>query len=54
MGALDCAWIITKEDRYSDEGTLNVTGRDMESQKLKDTFLINVHFSGSMLAQRKM
>lgn len=35
MGALDCAWIITKEDRYSDEGTLNVTGRDMESQKLK-------------------
>ena len=35
MGALDCAWIITKEDRYSDEGTLNVTGRDMESQKLR-------------------
>lgn len=38
MGALDCAWIITKEDRYSDEGTLNVTGRDMESQKLKIRF----------------
>lgn len=38
MGALDCAWVITKSDRYSDEGTLNITGRDMESQKLKIKF----------------
>lgn len=38
MGALDCAWVITKEDRYSAEGVLNVTGRDMESQKFKIKF----------------
>lgn len=38
MGALDCAWVITKDDRFSDEGTLNITGRDMESQKLKIRF----------------
>lgn len=38
MGALDCAWAITKDDRYSDEGTLHITGRDMESQKLKIRF----------------
>lgn len=38
MGALDCAWTITKDDRYSDEGTLHITGRDMESQKLKIRF----------------
>ena len=38
MGALDCAWVITKEDRYSEEGTLHITGRDMESQQLKIKF----------------
>lgn len=38
MGALDCAWVITKDDRYSEEGTLHITGRDMESQKLKIRF----------------
>lgn len=38
MGALDCAWVITKDDRYSEEGTLHITGRDMESQKLKIKF----------------
>lgn len=38
MGALDCAWVITKEDRYSEEGTLHITGRDMESQQLKIRF----------------
>ena len=38
MGALDSAWIITKEDRYSNEGTLNITGRDMESKKIKIRF----------------
>lgn len=38
MGALDCAWVITKDDRYSMEGTLHITGRDMESQKLKIRF----------------
>ena len=31
MGALDVAWVISKEDRYSEEGTLYITGRDMES-----------------------
>lgn len=38
MGALDCAWVITKDDRYKEEGTLHITGRDMESQKLKIRF----------------
>ena len=38
MGALDCAWVITKDDRYSEEGTLHVTGRDMDAQKLKIKF----------------
>ncbi len=38
MGALDCAWVITKEERYSEEATLHITGRDMESQKLKIRF----------------
>ena len=38
MGALDCAWVITKDDRFSNEGTLHITGRDMESKKLKIRF----------------
>lgn len=38
MGALDAAWVITKDDRYSEEGTLHITGRDMESLKLKIRF----------------
>ena len=38
MGALDCAWVITKDDRYAEEGTLHVTGRDMETQRLKIRF----------------
>ena len=38
MGALDCAWVITKGDRYAEEGTLHITGRDMETQKLKIRF----------------
>ncbi len=38
MGALDCAWVITKEDRYSEEATLHITGRDMKPRKLKIRF----------------
>ena len=38
MGALDCAWVITKDTRYAEEGTLHITGRDMETQKLKIRF----------------
>lgn len=38
MGALDCAWVITKDDRYAEEATLHITGRDMETQKLKIRF----------------
>ena len=34
MGALDCAWVITKEDRFSDEAKLSITGRDLESREL--------------------
>lgn len=38
MGALDCAWVISKDDRYAEEGTLHITGRDMDTQKLKIRF----------------
>ena len=38
MGALDCAWVRTKEDRFSDEAVLHITGRDMESLKLRIRF----------------
>ena len=38
MGALDCAWVISKDDRYSEEATLHITGRDMKSQQLKIKF----------------
>jgi hypothetical protein len=38
MGALDCVWLITKEDRNSMEGVLHITGRDMESVNLKVCF----------------
>lgn len=38
MGATDCAWVISKEDRHSDDATLHVTGRDMETRKLKIRF----------------
>ena len=34
MGALDSAWVITKEDRFSDEAKLSITGRDLESREL--------------------
>ncbi len=43
MGALDCAWAITKEERDDDEATLHITGRDLEGGEYtirydKDTF----------------
>lgn len=38
MGALDCAWVISKDDRYATEATLHITGRDLEPQKLKVRF----------------
>ena len=38
MGALDCAWVIAKDDRYSEEATLHITGRDMKPQQLKIKF----------------
>ncbi|MCJ7833851.1 bifunctional DNA primase/polymerase [Cuneatibacter sp. NSJ-177] len=38
MGALDSAWVITKDERFSNEATLSITGRDMESRQLKVRF----------------
>lgn len=38
MGALDCAWVISKDDRYATEATLHITGRDLEPRKLKVRF----------------
>lgn len=42
-GAMDLSIVITKDDRYSDDAVLNITGRDIESKRLrikfnKDTF----------------
>ena len=43
LGAQDCAWLISKKERFSEEATLHITGRDLKSQNLqvkfdKDTF----------------
>lgn len=38
MGALDCAFVIAKDNRYNSEGTLHITGRDMDSMQLKIKF----------------
>ncbi len=38
MGAVDAAWVITRESRDSDESTLHVTGRDMDNQSLQMRF----------------
>lgn len=35
MGAADCVMMIDKDDRYSDEATLYVTGRDVEQQRIR-------------------
>lgn len=44
LGSLDCAWVISKDTRYSDDAKLYTTGRDIDSKELcikfnKDTFL---------------
>jgi hypothetical protein len=44
LGSLDCAWVISKDTRYSDDAKLYTTGRDIESKELcikfnKDNFL---------------
>lgn len=39
LGAQDCAWLISKKDRFDDEATLHITGRDLESRNLKVRFL---------------
>lgn len=33
-GAMDSIWMISKKDRFSDEATLSVSGRDIESRKM--------------------
>ncbi len=38
MGALDCAWVITREKRDSKESALHITGRDLESVNLQVRF----------------
>lgn len=39
LGAQDCAWLISKKDRFDDEATLHITGRDLESRNLKVRFI---------------
>lgn len=43
LGAQDCAWLISKKERFNEEAILHITGRDLKSQNLqvkfnKDTF----------------
>ena len=38
LGALDSAWMISKDERFDEEATLNITGRDLESQQLRIQF----------------
>lgn len=43
LGAQDCAWLISKKERFDEEAILHITGRDLKSQNLqvkfnKDTF----------------
>ena len=38
LGAMDCAWMITKENRDSLDAVLHVTGRDIESRNLRIKF----------------
>lgn len=38
LGAQDCAWMISKKDRFDNEATLYITGRDLESRNLKIEF----------------
>ena len=42
LGAQDCAWLISKKDRFDDEATLHITGRDLESRNLKVRFIKEV------------
>lgn len=35
MGSADCVMMIDKDDRYSDDATLCITGRDLEPQRLR-------------------
>ena len=39
LGAQDCAWLISKKDRFDDEATLHITGRDLETRNLKVRFV---------------
>ena len=34
MGSVDAGWVITKNDRFEDEATLSITGRDLETRQL--------------------
>lgn len=38
MGALDCSWVISKDDRFANEATLHITGRDLSSEQYKIRF----------------
>ena len=38
MGALDCSWVISKDDRFANEATLHITGRDLASEQYKIRF----------------
>lgn len=38
VGAADCAWTITKENRTTTNGVFHITGRDMETQEINVSF----------------
>ena len=58
MGAVDTALVITKEDRFSDEAKLSVTGRDVESRELsirwnKEAFKWELIGDAAQIAEEK-
>ena len=38
LGSLDCAWVLSRESRQTNDGTLHITGRDLPNQDYKIRF----------------
>lgn len=38
LGSLDCAWVLSRESRHTNDGTLHITGRDLPNQDYKIRF----------------
>lgn len=43
LGSLDCAWVLSRESRHTNDGTLHITGRDLPNQDYKIRFSKETH-----------